>query len=463
MVAEDGKMKVHHRWKRLALIGALALGVGLVGQAQAQDGGGGAAAGEGVAAGSGEGIDIDIKVKPGRELIKVAVPTLEVGGDASKAGSGAFETLNRDLELSGFFKVLPRDSFFFDASKEGLKAESIGFENWGNVGAQALIRGQVKEADDGKVHLDLRLFDVTNQKPITLKWSPGAVKPGEVEGKVHDFVNAVLAHYTGTAGVFGSKIAFVKRDSKKRKQIYLTEVGGTGARAITSNDSINLLPTYGGDGAIYYTSYLKQNPDLWVYRGGKHARLSKRSGQNTGASWCGGKLALTLSMGGENADIYLIDPRSGDIKKRLTDHWAIDTSPTWSGDCSKIAFVSGRSGTPQIYVMNADGSNQRRLTYKGRYNTSPEWSPTEDKVVFTARDERNVFDLFVVDLAGNIERLTQDQGNNEDPSWSPDGRYIAFTSTRGGGKNLWIMSATGAAQQQLPGIGGGVSTPSWGR
>jgi TolB protein len=413
-------------------------------------------------AGSGKGIDIDVSVGARRVLRPMAVPdTREPGGTTDGLAEQVQETLRRDLRLSGFFKVLPPDSYFFDTSDEGMSALEIQFENWFNIGAQGLIKSEVRTEDDGTVKLDLRLYKVETEKRVELDWDGGAVDEDDVESKVHEFVNAVLEHYTGTRGVFGSKITFVKRNDQGLKQIFVSRMDGSKRTQLTDNGSINMLPSWGKD-AVYYTSYRHQNPDLWKYEDGNHTKVSSRKGQNSGASYCGGNLALTLSMGGENADIYLIDPETGNTKKRLTDNWAIDTAPTWSPDCSKIAFVSGRSGSPQIYVMNADGSDKRRLTFKGSYNTSPEWSPKGDEIAFTARDKYNHFDIFLVDLDGNLTRLTQDQGNNEEPSFSPDGRYVVFTSDRGAdGKRLWLMTADGQIQKPLTPDETGFAAPNW--
>ena len=169
-------------------------------------------------------------------------------------------------------------------------------------------------------------------------------------------------------------------------------------------------------------------------------------------------------MGGENADIYLIDPKGGTIVKRLTDHWAIDTSPTWNADCSKIAFVSSRSRGPQIYVMNGDGGDQRRLTFQGTYNTSPDWSPKGDVIAFTARDERARFDIFTVALDGTMERRAPDQVNNQDPSFSPVGRYLVISSDRGGkGDRVWLMTSDGEVQKLVTTSGSGYTSPVWER
>lgn len=411
-----------------------------------------------------KGIDIDIKGGARRVLIPMAIPdTLEPDGSTKGVATQVQETLRRDLDLSGFFKVLPNDSFFFDPSKEGMTASQINFQNWFNVGAQGLVKSAAKMRGD-KVVLDLRLYVVDKGQPVKLSWKSAPVSRQKVSDQVHEFVNALIKYYTGEEGIFGSRITYVSRRKGGFKQIYVMEMDGSNAARISKHNAINLLPSWGKGNTIYYTSYADQNPDLWMYSGGKVKKLSSRRGQNTGAAYCKGKVALTLSMGGENADIYLIDPDSGKMVKRLTDHWAIDTSPSWSPDCSQIAFVSGRSGGPQIYLMSADGSNQRRLTFQGSYNTSPSWSPKGDVIAFTARDERNRFDIFTVDLNGSIERLTQDQGNNQDPTFSPDGRYVAFTSDRGGkGDRIWLTTSDGEIQKLITDKGAGFSAPAWER
>ena len=406
-----------------------------------------------------EGIKVNVFSGAKRELVPLAVPNAQ-GADA-KLAARVTEALTRDLELAGYFKVIPQQGLFFDPTGEGMSADKISFDRWVNTGASGLVKAQVGPGSAGKVRVDLRLYLVHKKEQVPLKYTITETSPEGVEAQVHAFINALLEHYTGKPGVFGSPIAVVARDKSGLKQIHMTDMSGSGLRAITSNGALNLLPTFYG-GRVFYTSYQDRNPDLWVYEGGKHRKLSSQAGQNSGAAACGGKLALTLSMGGSNTDIYLIDPSSGKQVRRLTDHWAIDTSPSFSPDCSKIAFVSGRSGSPQIYVMNADGSGQRRLTHKGSYNTSPSWSPAGEVIAFQARDERGSFDIFTVDLGGAITRLTQDQGHNEDPSFSPDGRYIAFTSDRDSKRrDLWIMTADGQHQRKI--LSGSYSNPFWGR
>lgn len=412
--------------------------------------------------GAEEGIYIPIEGSTRRALIPIAIPPIKSFGGDPKLGAEISEIITRDLQISGYFKLLPQDSFFFDLGTDGLTPATINFENWSNVGASGLIKGSYKEAS-GQIKLDMRLFLVVKGQQAKIKWEPVAVSRDKLRYEVHEFANAIIEFYTGNRGIFGTRIAFAARSRDAQKHIYIVDVDGANLTRVTRNDSINILPSW-GKGGLYYTSYINGNPDLFRWKGGKSEVVSRHPGQNSGAAWCGGKLAVTLSKGGTNTDIYLIDPNSGAIQSRLTDHWAIDTSPTWSPDCSKIAFVSDRAGTPQIYVMNAGGGDVRRLTFSGNYNTTPEWSPRGDLIAFSARDERNQFDIFTVDLEGRIGRLTQDQGSNEEPTWSPDGRYLAFISSRGGaGPRIFIMTADGERQTPITKSGGSFSTPSWGR
>jgi TolB protein len=51
----------------------------------------------------------------------------------------------------------------------------------------------------------------------------------------------------------------------------------------------------------------------------------------------------------------------GTGQRKMTRNAGI-TTPAWSPDGRKIAFVSDRDGNSEVYVMNADRSGQRNLT-----------------------------------------------------------------------------------------------------
>ncbi len=65
----------------------------------------------------------------------------------------------------------------------------------------------------------------------------------------------------------------------------------------------------------------------------------------------------------------------GSERTRLTEDPALDSSPCWSPDGERIAFVSFRHGNVDIYVMNVDGSDVVRITDDPAVDKDPVWSP----------------------------------------------------------------------------------------
>lgn len=408
---------------------------------------------------------ITIPVTPGGAAVRmrVAVPdTHNLGeGDPHDIGSQIADTIRHGLELVGHFQVIGPEAYFFDPALDGMTASTINFQNWYNVGAESVVKTAFRVAAN-QVRLDFRLFDVSTGQQVQLQWEPVTVPINGVLPEVYRFLNALMLHYLGTPGPFGSRLAVSSPGRHGTRQIFLMNMDGTGVTPYTDNATINMMPAWGPGGQVMYTSYLHQNPDLFIGPNNER-RLSSRPGMNTGASLSpdGTRIALTLTRD-ERAEVYVLD-LEGNILTRLTNHPANDLSPTWSPDGSRIAFVSDRAGSPQIYVMNADGTNVRRVTFAGNYNTEPAWSPRSNLIAFTGRDSRNRFDIFTVDPDTSvITRLTQDSGRSEGPTWSPDGRFIAFSSTRGGGqRRIWMMTAEGQYPTLVTREGSGWESPAW--
>jgi TolB protein len=385
----------------------------------------------------------------GIEMLKLAVPRAEGDPDAART---ATETLSKDMDITGLFQILDPSSFPAQLQSEGL---NISTALWTQVGAQAVIK---MKAVGGS--LEGRVYVVARGDAAVLSKS---YRAGDIRDAVHEFANDVVQSFTGQLGIFGSRIAFGFNGHGER-EIGAVDVDGARMVLLTKMGSDSLLPAYSPTGGeIAFTSYLRNNPDLWMVSagGGRARRVSKQPGLNTGAAWSpsGQVLALTLSYEG-NSEIYRIDPADGRIEARLTNNPAIDSSPAFSPDGSQIAFVSNRQGSPQIFVMAASGGTARRLTFQGKYNQTPRWCPRADRslIAFTGRDERGVFDVFILDVkTGKVDRVTQGKGSNLDPTWSPDGKLLAYTSSRGG---LFVNNPE--THHEVLVWHGNASSPSWG-
>jgi TolB protein len=393
----------------------------------------------------------------GQSLYRIAIPPVLDGGGAGAAAKTLQAVMINDMTLIGLFKVLSPAGFLANLAKEGVGIETAP---WINVGAQGVVKAKAT-AVGGSVSVDFYLYDVgKGSSPVLTKTYKGSAKGART--LAHRFGDDVVKYYTGDRGVFTTKIAFAAGNPRaKSSQVYAMDYDGYGVYRVSNTGPLNLLPAWSWSGQIAYTGYLWNNPDLYLSGGGGRAsRISKQPGLNTGASFApDGRIALTLSKDG-NPEIYVIS-QNGAIRARLTNHPAIDTSPSFSPDGGRIAFVSNRGGSPQIYVMSSSGGGARRLTYKGNYNQEPSWCPRKDTplVAFTGRDDAGHYDIFTINVdSGEMKRLTQNEGSNKSPSWAPSGKLLVFSSSRGG---LWIMNSDGLNQQRV--YKGGGQTPSWSR
>ncbi len=131
-------------------------------------------------------------------------------------------------------------------------------------------------------------------------------------------------------------------------------------------------------------------------------------------------------------------------------------------DRRRIAFVSERDGNPEIYVVDARTGVVRRLTVNLRADDRrPAWSPNGRRLVWQSGRPGDS-DLFVMDADGGRKRaLVPGRGDARDPAWSPDGRAVAFSSNRGGRRNLWLVPASGGEPELLAAIPGRARAPSW--
>jgi TolB protein len=404
-----------------------------------------------------EGVIIDVKGAK-RGAYPLAIPTgVDSDGDLAKQVA---EVASFDMSLAGWFKVVDPSSFLADLDAEKLSIEP---QKWKDVGAYGVMKNKITSSGS-KITLEFKLYEVSKGTTASLAKTYKGSKD-DVRGFVHAWCNEVVKYYTGEDGFFGSKIAFVTK-KKGKSTIHAMDFDGHGVYSVTRNKSTNMLPDWSpGGGQLVFTSYMRNNPDLYVVGagGGRPKKISTQTGMNTGGSWSpdGSKIAVTLSKDG-NPDIYVISAKDGKVLDRITDNKAIDTSPSWSPDGSEIAFVSDREGGPQIFVVSSSGGKAKRVSKNGSYNTTPAWSPAKGARVlaYTTRDGN--YDIVTLDLdTSKMTRITQDEGNNEEPSFAPNGRVIAFASTRKGGAGVYIANAdgTGKATKVYAGAATGVD---WG-
>ena len=162
-----------------------------------------------------------------------------------------------------------------------------------------------------------------------------------------------------------------------------------------------------------------------------------------------------------NVDQLWTVPTTGGAPRRLT-LGTEDTSPTWSPDGTRLAFV--RKG--QVHLLGADGGEPEQVTDLPLGAGAPVWSPDGARLAFSAPvdpgpkggplvAERLDYQadgsgllgaartqLHVVDLEGReCRQLTDGTEHAGAPAWSPDGTTIAFTRAVGEDSDLRFRTA----------------------
>ena len=398
---------------------------------------------------------------PGTQTIAIAVlpPEPPAGGAPGALGVEFARVLSRDLEFSGYFRVLDPRMFVQGA---GVAAEAIDYVGWAAIGAQELVKGTIESSGD-TVTVEARLYDVAERRQVGDAGRRLQGPRADLPRLAHRYADHLLEVLTGERGPFDSKIALVSTRGGRLKELSAWTFDLSVPIGLTQERSLVLSPSWRPDRrGILFTSFRAHRPRLFDLDAATRAvtPFTAEGAVYLGGAWSpdGTQVLATREQDG-NADIELLD-RFGAVVRRLTDHWGIDVSPAWAPDGTRFAFCSNRSGAPQIYVMHLDGSGVRRVSSVGSYNTSPAWSPKGDRLAWTTR-VGNGFQLVVANADGSGARTVTAAGSNEDPSWAPDGRYLAFSSARGGQRTLWLTDRDGRTLKQLTTGNGDDSQPAW--
>ena len=183
-------------------------------------------------------------------------------------------------------------------------------------------------------------------------------------------------------------------------------------------------------------------------------------------------LAITLDISG-NPDIYLLktnfsNRKKWKIVKKITTNHAIDTSPVFSPDGKKLAFVSSRNKKAQIYIksLTKKGKGARLLFSTPHRTYTPRWckSGKREYLAFTQLiGNRSVIFIYNLKTHKGWRATSLSAPNAENPSWSPHCNLIAYdmTGKKDLKKGIWISPIAGGRATML--FGGSFTMPTWGK
>jgi len=305
------------------------------------------------------------------------------------------------------------------------------------------------------------------------------------------------------------------KEDKSSSHIWMVNIDGSNDRQITFSSESESSPRWSPDGK--YISFTSSRPgkargnQVWLLdrNGGEASQLTELKGRLQGHEWSPDSKRLALVIGdpdpeaeagpspqpgatprvpkpividryrfkqdgqgyllrGRNTYIYIYDIATKKLDRLTKSKWD-ESSPAWSPDGTRIAFMSNHGEDPdrepsaQLFVAEAQaGATEKPLTPETmRANRGrPEWSPDSKWIAFTEGDEKkygayNMDHLALVPSDGSSAparfKASEDLDRGvSSPKFTSDGKAIQFLVTDD--RSVYPMKATlagGAAQRLL--------------
>ena len=156
--------------------------------------------------------------------------------------------------------------------------------------------------------------------------------------------------------------------------------------------------------------------------------------------------------------VTLSGPDAGAVEVLARGIW-----PRWSSVDDRLAFVGRADANWDVYVRSGDGFGLTRLTDDPALDTQPAWASDGRSILFLS-DRGNRWDLYRVrpEAGAQVDRLTDHVRREDHPSPSPDGRHVAFVDSRGRPEgSILILDLVRGTVRAFPERSDGDRDPTW--
>jgi serine/threonine protein kinase len=198
---------------------------------------------------------------------------------------------------------------------------------------------------------------------------------------------------------------------------------------------------------------------LWFDRKGQQVGVATKPGVYGNISLSpNGKFvaADAMDLATTNTDLWTYDLENGSAR-RLTFDPAIDSTPLWSPDATRLVFTSDRAQKFNLYVKNADGSQEEQIIPQDGPDRFPtDWSRDGKYVIYQRGND--VWYVTFPELTATLFLKGTSAPNLV--RFSPDGKWVSYASNESGRWEIYVTSFPAArGKWQVSNAGG--EQPKW--